>query len=103
MNLRQEGGDFEDLEPECTASSLNPCSKLQAWPISRENLWSETRPETEELVIKKHSRFRTVPVGNILEIGVGTGCIILSLERLVGRRISAIFQRKRSLLLERTG
>ena len=43
------------------------------------------RPETEELVLKAQSFLEQCPVGNVLEIGVGTGCIILSLERLVGR------------------
>jgi len=43
------------------------------------------RPETEELVLKAQTFLEQCPVGKVLEIGVGTGCIILSLERLVRR------------------
>ena len=93
LNLRQEATvTFEDLES--SLLRLSEFEPLQHITGAAEFLGEEfivtkdtliPRPETEELVLKAQSFLEQCPVGKVLEIGVGTGCIILSLERLVGR------------------
>ena len=93
LNLRQEAKvTFEDLEPELLRlSKFEPLQQItgvadflgEEFIVTKDTLIP--RPETEELVLKVQSFLEQCPVGNVLEIGVGTGCIILSLERLVGR------------------
>lgn len=93
LNLRQEATvTFEDLEP--SLLRLSEFEPLQHITGAAEFLGEEfivtkdtliPRPETEELVLKAQSFLEQCLVGKVLEIGVGTGCIILSLERLVGR------------------
>ena len=93
LNLRQEAKvTFDDLEPELLRlSKFEPLQQItgvadflgEEFIVTRDTLIP--RPETEELVLKVQSFLEQCPVGNVLEIGVGTGCIILSLERLVGR------------------
>ena len=93
LNLRQEATvTFEDLEP--SLLRLSEFEPLQHITGAAEFLGEEfivtkdtliPRPETEELVLKAQSFLEQCLVGKALEIGVGTGCIILSLERLVGR------------------
>lgn len=93
LNLRQVASvTFEDLEPELLRlSKFEPLQQItgvaeflgEEFIVTKDTLIP--RPETEELVLKVLSFLEQCPVGNVLEIGVGTGCIILSLERLVGR------------------
>lgn len=93
LNLRQEATvTFADLEPELLRlSEFEPLQQIigvaeflgEEFMVTKDTLIP--RPETEELVLKAQSFLEQCPVGNVLEIGVGTGCIILSLERLVGR------------------
>ena len=93
LNLRQEAKViFEDLEPELLRlSKFEPLQQItgvaeflgEEFIVTKDTLIP--RPETEELVLKAQLFLEQCPVGNVLEIGVGTGCIILSLERLVGR------------------
>ncbi len=93
LNLRQEATvTFEDLEGELLRlSEFEPLQQItgvaeflgEEFMITKDTLIP--RPETEELVLKAQSFLEQCPVGRVLEIGVGTGCIILSLERLVGR------------------
>ena len=93
LNLRQEASvTFEDLEPELLRlSKFEPLQQItgvaeflgKEFMVTKDTLIP--RPETEELVLKVQSFLEQCPVGKVLEIGVGTGCIILSLERLVGR------------------
>ena len=83
---------FDDLEPELLRlSEFEPLQQItgvaeflgEEFMVTKDTLIP--RPETEELVLKAQSFLEQCPVGKVLEIGVGTGCIILSLERLVGR------------------
>lgn len=93
LNLRQEATvTFEDLEPSLIRlSEFEPLQHItgvaeflgEEFKVTKDTLIP--RPETEELVLKTQSFLERCPVGKVLEIGVGTGCIILSLERLVGR------------------
>lgn len=93
LNLRQEATvTFEDLEPSLLRlSEFEPLQHItgvaeflgEEFMVTKDTLIP--RPETEELVLKAQSFLERCPVGKVLEIGVGTGCIILSLERLVGR------------------
>ena len=93
LNLRQEATvTFEDLEPSLIRlSEFEPLQHItgvaeflgEEFMVTKDTLIP--RPETEELVLKTQSFLERCPVGKVLEIGVGTGCIILSLERLVGR------------------
>ena len=93
LNLRQVASvTFEDLEPELLRlSKFEPLQQItgvaeflgKEFMVTKDTLIP--RPETEELVLKVQSFLEQCPVGKVLEIGVGTGCIILSLERLVGR------------------
>lgn len=93
LNLRQKATvTFEDLQPELMRlSKFEPLQQItgvaeflgEEFIVTKDTLIP--RPETEELVLKVQSFLEQCPVGNVLEIGVGTGCIILSLERLVGR------------------
>lgn len=93
LNLRQGASvTFEDLQPELMRlSKFEPLQQITGvaeflgdeFIVTKDTLIP--RPETEELVLKVQSFLEQCPVGNVLEIGVGTGCIILSLERLVGR------------------
>ena len=93
LNLRQEATvTFEDLEGELLRlSEFEPLQQItgvaeflgEEFMVTKDTLIP--RPETEELVLKAQSFLEQCPVGRVLEIGVGTGCIILSLERLVGR------------------
>ena len=93
LNLRQEATvTFEDLEGELLRlSEFEPLQQItgvaeflgEEFMVTKDTLIP--RPETEELVLKAQSFLEQCPVGKVLEIGVGTGCIILSLERLVGR------------------
>jgi len=93
LNLRQEATvTFEDLATELLRlSEFEPLQQItgvaeflgEEFMVTKNTLIP--RPETEELVLKAQSFLEKCPVGKVLEIGVGTGCIILSLERLVGR------------------
>ena len=93
LNLRQEATvTFGDLEPELLRlSEFEPLQQItgvahflgEEFIVTKDTLIP--RPETEELVLKAQSFLEQCPTGKVLEIGVGTGCIILSLERLVGR------------------
>ena len=93
LNLRQEAKvTFEDLEPELLRlSAFEPLQQItgvaeflgEVFMVTKDTLIP--RPETEELVLKAQSFLEQCQSGKVLEIGVGTGCIILSLERLVGR------------------
>ena len=93
LNLRQEAKvTFEDLEPELLRlSKFEPLQQItgvaeflgEEFMVTKDTLIP--RPETEELVLKTQSFLEQCQSGKVLEIGVGTGCIILSLERLVGR------------------
>ena len=93
LNLRQEATvTFEDLEPSLLRlSEFEPLQHItgvaeflgEEFMVTKDTLIP--RPETEELVLNAQSFLERCPVGKVLEIGVGTGCIILSLERLVGR------------------
>lgn len=93
LNLRQEATvTFEDLEPSLLRlSEFEPLQHItgvaeflgEEFMVTKDTLIP--RPETEELVLKAQSFLERCPVGKVLEIGVGTGCIILSLERLVGQ------------------
>ena len=93
LNLRQEATvTFEDLEPSLLRlSEFEPLQHItgvaeflgEEFIVTKDTL--SPRPETEELVLKAQSFLEQCLVGKVLEIGVGTGCIILSLERLVGR------------------
>ena len=93
LNLRQEATvTFEDLEPELIRlSDFEPLQQItgvaqflgEEFIVTKDTLIP--RPETEELVLKVQLFLEQCPTGKVLEIGVGTGCIILSLERLVGR------------------
>ena len=93
LNLRQGASvTFEDLQPELMRlSKFEPLQQITGvaeflgdeFIVTKDTLIP--RPETEELVLKVQSFLEQCPVWKVLEIGVGTGCIILSLERLVGR------------------
>lgn len=93
LNLRQEATvTFEDLESSLLRlSEFEPLQHItgvaeflgEEFMVTKDTLIP--RPETEELVLKVQSFLEQCLVGKVLEIGVGTGCIILSLERLVGR------------------
>ena len=93
LNLRQVASvTFEDLEPELLRlSNFEPLQQItgvaeflgEVFMVTKDTLIP--RPETEELVLKAQSFLEQCQSGKVLEIGVGTGCIILSLERLVGR------------------
>ena len=109
LNLRQVASvTFEDLEPELLRlSNFEPLQQItgvaeflgEEFIVTKDTLIP--RPETEELVLKVQSFLEQCPVGNVLEIGVGTGCIILSLERLVGRhRYRCDISKKHSSLLK---
>ena len=93
LNLRQVASvTFEDLKPELLRlSKFEPLQQItgvaeflgEEFMVTKDTLIP--RPETEELVLKTQSFLEQCQSGKVLEIGVGTGCIILSLERLVGR------------------
>lgn len=93
LNLRQEAKvTFEDLEDDLLRlSEFEPLQQIvgiaeflgEEFIVTKDTLIP--RPETEELVLKAQSFLEQCPIGKVLEIGVGTGCIILSLERLVER------------------
>ncbi len=61
--------------------SLNPLQQItgglnlgEEFMVTKDTLIP--RPETEELVLKAQSFLEQCPVGRVLEIKVGTGCII---------------------------
>ena len=93
LNLRQVASvTLEDLKPELLRlSQFEPLQQITGvaeflggeFMVTKDTLIP--RPETEELVLKAQSFLEQCQSGKVLEIGVGTGCIILSLERLVGR------------------
>ena len=93
LNLRQVASvTLEDLKPELLRlSQFEPLQQItgvaeflgEEFMVTKDTLIP--RPETEELVLKAQSFLEQCQSGKVLEIGVGTGCIILTLERLVGR------------------